>query len=285
MGPPRSLGGTQRGAGQLVLKGVWRRAGEPRGSRTLLPDASPSQVWNQNGKSPSITFEYTLLQPHARGLQRPLYFSFPEPASASAESQELGAGLLGFMRHNGSLYDQASSERLGLDNRLFGATGPEVELGLRRGQETNEVCEPASGGACEGPPRRKGFQGNQGECGGSLGPGIRPSAPARPAEEVQVALAPPWASPALATHLLLPCVLPSTPSFPGVLGRLPDSQILSSFTRNRAVFAQGLCVAAAPWPLGGTVHAPGYRATAPRKCLFLFRADAGPPREFGSTVY
>ncbi|KAF7461845.1 hypothetical protein GHT09_014014 [Marmota monax] len=115
-------------------------------------------VWNQNGKSPSITFEYTLLQPHAHSLQRPLYFTFPEPASASAESQELGAGLLGFMRHNGSLYGQASSERLGLDNRLFSATGPEMELGLRRGQETNEVCEPASGGACEGPPRGKGFQ-------------------------------------------------------------------------------------------------------------------------------
>uniref|UniRef100_A0A8C9UPG7 ADAMTS like 2 n=1 Tax=Spermophilus dauricus TaxID=99837 RepID=A0A8C9UPG7_SPEDA len=27
-------------------------------------------VWNQNGKSPSITFQYTLLQPHAHSLQR-----------------------------------------------------------------------------------------------------------------------------------------------------------------------------------------------------------------------
>ncbi|KAM5259560.1 ADAMTS-like protein 2 isoform 2-T2 [Hipposideros larvatus] len=116
-------------------------------------------VWNQNGKSPSITFEYTLLQPpHARRIQ-PVYYSFSEPASESAESQELdGPALLGFLQHNGSLYGQASSERLGLDNRLFGPPGSEIELGLIKGQETNEVCEQASGGACEGPPRGKGFR-------------------------------------------------------------------------------------------------------------------------------
>ncbi|XP_044938633.1 ADAMTS-like protein 2 isoform X2 [Mustela putorius furo] len=116
-------------------------------------------VWNQNGKSPSITFEYTLLQPpHARRLQ-PVYYSFSEPASESAESQELdGAALLGFLRHNGSFYGQTSSERLGLDNRLFGHLGPGIELGLSKGQETNEVCEQAGGGSCEGPPRGKGFR-------------------------------------------------------------------------------------------------------------------------------
>ncbi|XP_058997581.1 ADAMTS-like protein 2 isoform X2 [Mustela lutreola] len=116
-------------------------------------------VWNQNGKSPSITFEYTLLQPpHARRLQ-PVYYSFSEPTSESAESQELdGAALLGFLRHNGSFYGQTSSERLGLDNRLFGHLGPGIELGLSKGQETNEVCEQAGGGACEGPPRGKGFR-------------------------------------------------------------------------------------------------------------------------------
>jgi hypothetical protein len=119
-------------------------------------------VWNQNGKSPSITFEYTLLQPpHAHRLQ-PIYYSFSEPASESAESRELDdTGLLGFVQHNGSLYGQTSVERLGLDNRLFSSQDPEVELGLSRGQETNEVCEPASGGACEGSSRSKGFRGNQ----------------------------------------------------------------------------------------------------------------------------
>ncbi|XP_060009808.1 ADAMTS-like protein 2 isoform X6 [Lagenorhynchus albirostris] len=116
-------------------------------------------VWNQNGKSPSITFEYTLLQPpHAHRIQ-PVYYSFSEPTADSTESQELdGAGLAGFLQHNGSLYGQASSEQLGLDNRLFGHRGPGIELGLSKGQETNEVCAQASGRACEGPPRGKGFR-------------------------------------------------------------------------------------------------------------------------------
>ncbi|XP_060055334.1 ADAMTS-like protein 2 isoform X2 [Erinaceus europaeus] len=58
-------------------------------------------VWNQNGKSPSITFEYTLLQPqHARGLPS-IFYSFSEGTSDSAESQELhGAGLAAFLQHN-----------------------------------------------------------------------------------------------------------------------------------------------------------------------------------------
>ncbi|XP_014399707.1 PREDICTED: ADAMTS-like protein 2 [Myotis brandtii] len=58
-------------------------------------------VWNQNGKSPSITFEYTLQHPQHDHRLRPLYYSFP--GSESAESQELdGPGLLGFLQHNGS---------------------------------------------------------------------------------------------------------------------------------------------------------------------------------------
>ncbi|XP_049751961.1 ADAMTS-like protein 2 isoform X2 [Elephas maximus indicus] len=116
-------------------------------------------VWNQNGRSPSITFEYTLLQPPLAHRLQPVYYSFSQPASESAESQELGGTtLLGFVRHNGSLYSRASMERLGLDHRLFGPPGPELELGLGKGPETNEVCKQASGGACEGPPGGKGFR-------------------------------------------------------------------------------------------------------------------------------
>lgn len=135
----------------------------PGGGRVTWTDRllSPAlQVWNQNGKSPSITFEYTLQHPPHAGL-RPLYYSFP--GSESAESQELdGPGLLGFLRHNGSLYGQASSERLGLDNQLFSTPGASLEPGLSQGQETNEVCEQASGGrACQGSLRGKGSRGNQ----------------------------------------------------------------------------------------------------------------------------
>ncbi|EHB05591.1 ADAMTS-like protein 2 [Heterocephalus glaber] len=113
-------------------------------------------VWNQNGKSPSITFEYTLLQSPPTHHRPSLYYSFSEPpsASTSAESQE----LLGFLQRNASLHSPASSEQLGLDNRLFGPQDPDMELGLLRGPETNEVCEPAGSGVCQGPSRAKGFR-------------------------------------------------------------------------------------------------------------------------------
>lgn len=148
-----------------------RRSWRPPGRGGVqAPTSSPPQVWNQNGKSPSITFEYTLLQPPHPHRVQPAYYRFSEPTSESAESQELDVpgGLLGFLQHNGSLYGQASSEQLGLDHRLFHAPGLGVELGLSKGQETNEVCEQASGGACKGPPRGKGFRGNQDDgCGGA----------------------------------------------------------------------------------------------------------------------
>lgn len=143
--------------------------GEGRGATSAAP-----QVWNQNGKSPSITFEYTLRQPPDAHRIRPVFYGFSEPASRSAESQELdGPGLAGFLPHNGSLYGQASSERLGLDHRLFGPPGLGTELSLSKGQETNEVCEQADGGACDGPPRGKGFRGNWAGAsrGGGLGSG------------------------------------------------------------------------------------------------------------------
>ncbi|KAK2120550.1 ADAMTS-like protein 2 [Saguinus oedipus] len=136
----------------------------PRRSRTGHTAPGLGMVWNQNGKSPSITFEYTLLQPPHEHRPQPIYYSFSEPASESAESQGLdGARLMGFVPHNGSMYGPASSEQLGLNNRLFGHPGLEMELGPSQGQETNEVCQQAGGRACEGPPRGKGFRGNQEE--------------------------------------------------------------------------------------------------------------------------
>lgn len=150
----------------------------PGGGRVTRTGSSPAlQVWNQNGKSPSITFEYTLQHPQHAHRPRPLYYSFP--GSESAESQELdGPGLLGFLQHNGSLYGQASSERLGLDNQLFSTPGAGTELGLSQGQETNEVCEQASGGrACQGPLRGKGSRGNWQGLPGERGRGEGPSVP------------------------------------------------------------------------------------------------------------
>lgn len=151
--------------GLFGLKGLWVLRRSEERSRVLL--LLLSQVWNQNGKSPSITFEYTLLQSPNMHHLPPVYYGFSEAASESTESterQQLNtARLLGFMQHNGSLYHQTSSERLSLNSQLFQPPAPEVELGPSRGQETNEVCKQASGGVCEGPSRGKGFQGEKEE--------------------------------------------------------------------------------------------------------------------------
>ncbi|XP_072488970.1 ADAMTS-like protein 2 isoform X2 [Notamacropus eugenii] len=116
-------------------------------------------VWNQNGKSPSITFEYTLLRkPHPQSIQ-PVYYTFSETASESAESREFdGEGLVGFVQHNGSYYGKSSKERLDLENQLFGQQGPSEDLNLSKGQETNEVYERAGGMDCEAPLKGKAFQ-------------------------------------------------------------------------------------------------------------------------------
>uniref|UniRef100_A0A4X2KVS1 ADAMTS like 2 n=1 Tax=Vombatus ursinus TaxID=29139 RepID=A0A4X2KVS1_VOMUR len=116
-------------------------------------------VWNQNGKSPSITFEYTLLRkPHSQSIQ-PVYYTFSETASESAESREFdGEGLVGIVQHNGSYYGKSSKERLDLENQLFGQQGPSEDLNLSKGQETNEVYERAGGMDCEAPLRGKAFR-------------------------------------------------------------------------------------------------------------------------------
>lgn len=133
-------------------------------------------MWNQNGRSPSITFQYTLRQPSG-ARPGPPYYHF-SPTSESTEDQGLdGPGPLGFLPHNGSLFGQASPERLGLDDRLLGAPGP--ELGLSKGD--NEVCEPAGGRAFAGAPSGTGFRGNRrgASRGGASGKGLRPLQTAR----------------------------------------------------------------------------------------------------------
>ncbi|KAG8447488.1 hypothetical protein GDO86_014837 [Hymenochirus boettgeri] len=108
-------------------------------------------VWNQNGKNPSITFQYTLQQrPHSR-VPQPVYFTFSD--SVSEESQEVEDRI----PQNGSHYFSVPKGR---------ARGniPEQETneGRARGnipeQETNEVfdgCEPTN---CEKKGKSKSFK-------------------------------------------------------------------------------------------------------------------------------
>ncbi|XP_035410823.1 ADAMTS-like protein 2 isoform X4 [Cygnus atratus] len=112
-------------------------------------------VWNQNGKNPSITFEYTLLRkPHSKNLQ-PIYYTFSE--SDSEESREFDGDVpLGFLQHNATYFGKISRERIDLENQVFGRQDTEEDLNLSKGQETNEVYERAETIDCE--PKLKGKQ-------------------------------------------------------------------------------------------------------------------------------
>ncbi|KAM8995503.1 ADAMTS-like protein 2 isoform 3-T3 [Ara ararauna] len=112
-------------------------------------------VWNQNGKNPSITFEYTLLRkPHSKNLQ-PIYYTFSE--SDSEESREFDGDVpLGFIQHNATYFGKISTERIDLENQVFGRQDMEEDLNLSKGQETNEVYERAETIDCE--PKLKGKQ-------------------------------------------------------------------------------------------------------------------------------
>ncbi|XP_071621905.1 ADAMTS-like protein 2 isoform X3 [Heliangelus exortis] len=112
-------------------------------------------VWNQNGKNPSITFEYTLLRkPHSKNLQ-PIYYTFSE--SDSEESREFDGDVpLGFIQHNATYFGKISRERMDLENQVFGRQDTDEDLNLSKGQETNEVYERAETIDCE--PKLKGKQ-------------------------------------------------------------------------------------------------------------------------------
>ncbi|XP_075628276.1 ADAMTS-like protein 2 isoform X13 [Balearica regulorum gibbericeps] len=111
-------------------------------------------VWNQNGKSPSITFEYTLLRKPHSNLQ-PIYYTFSE--SDSEESREFDGDVpLGFIQHNATYFGKISRERIDLENQVFGRQDTEEDLNLSKGQETNEVYERAETIDCE--PKLKGKQ-------------------------------------------------------------------------------------------------------------------------------
>ncbi|KAM9595427.1 ADAMTS-like protein 2 isoform 18-T35 [Morphnus guianensis] len=88
-------------------------------------------VWNQNGKNPSITFEYTLLRkPHSKNLQ-PIYYTFSE--SDSEESREFDGDVpLGFIQHNATYFGKISRERIDLENQVFGRQDTEEDLNLSK---------------------------------------------------------------------------------------------------------------------------------------------------------
>ncbi|XP_053137674.1 ADAMTS-like protein 2 isoform X2 [Hemicordylus capensis] len=103
-------------------------------------------VWNQNGKNPSITYEYTLLRrPLLRNIQ-PIYYTF----SDSEESREFdGEDPLGFVQHNTSFFGTLSKEKIHLENQVFGRQEIVEDLDLSKIQETNEVYERTEANDCD----------------------------------------------------------------------------------------------------------------------------------------
>ncbi|KAM8933589.1 ADAMTS-like protein 2 [Pelodytes ibericus] len=105
-------------------------------------------VWNQNGKNPSITFQYTLLRrPHSR-LTQPVYYTFPD--SESEESKEFEEEITA--RNTSYLGGKQKGRGRG-GARDFGQHGSTQKLSPIHGQETNEVYEGQESVDCEKKPK------------------------------------------------------------------------------------------------------------------------------------
>lgn len=79
-----------------------------------------TQVWNQNGRAPYITFEYTVLRDSLPPVPPP-----PVYTGADTSTGEVSVEVVGLLAPNSSIYVQAAPEG----------------GGVQKGQETNEVYE------------------------------------------------------------------------------------------------------------------------------------------------
>lgn len=91
------------------------------------------QVWNQNGRTPYITYEYTVLRDSLPPVPPPPVYTGAD-SSAGEVSVEVGVG--GLLPPNGSIYDQ------GPPDTDPGQDGQKV-------QETNEVYEETAAIDCD----------------------------------------------------------------------------------------------------------------------------------------
>ncbi|XP_040261551.1 ADAMTS-like protein 2 [Bufo bufo] len=107
-------------------------------------------VWNQNGKNPSITFQYTLLRrPHSRVIQ-PIYYPFPD--SDSEESKEFEED---FTSQNISLSPNVQKGRTKVETPAIGRQNLGENGSPVSEQHTNEVFEGGEAMDCEKRPKCK----------------------------------------------------------------------------------------------------------------------------------
>ncbi|KAM9546601.1 ADAMTS-like protein 2 [Salvelinus alpinus] len=129
-------------------------------------------VWNQNGRIPYITYEYTVLREFLSPVPQPPVYTGPD-STAPGVSVEMGS----MVAPNGSTYDKAIPETQ--QNRLLkkgaGMAGAE-------GQETNEVYEETAAIDCDqdSPTPPQYTDGNSSHTGGVAVPA---PAASRPLEE------------------------------------------------------------------------------------------------------
>ena len=107
---------------------------KPVKTKPLLDSPLIIQVWNQNGRTPYITYEYTVLRDSLPPVPPPPVYTGSD-TSAGEVSVEMG----GLLAPNGSIYDQAAPEGL---LEPGGAKG-------QKGQETNEVYEETAAIDCD----------------------------------------------------------------------------------------------------------------------------------------
>ncbi|XP_056395971.1 ADAMTS-like protein 2 [Hyla sarda] len=101
-------------------------------------------VWNQNGKNPSITFQYTLLRrPHSRVTQ-PIYYPFSD--SESEESKEFDED---FTSQNRSISSNVQKGRTKAETPTFGIPNSGENASPVNEQHTNEVYEAGEAMDCE----------------------------------------------------------------------------------------------------------------------------------------
>lgn len=93
-----------------------------------------TQVWNQNGRAPYITFEYTVLRDSLPPVPPP-----PVYTGADTSAGEVSVEVVGLLAPNSSLYVQAAPEG------HLDSGGGEVQ----KGQETNEVYEESAAKDCD----------------------------------------------------------------------------------------------------------------------------------------
>lgn len=120
------------------------------------------QVWNQNGRSPYITYEYTVLRdPRSAALQTLLYPGTESRGTGGKTRGPISMETDSLHPHNGSMYAKAAKDTVGNGNQVLEKESTAGGAVGSKGQETNEVYEETAAIDCEsGVQARQRYTGN-----------------------------------------------------------------------------------------------------------------------------